>query len=806
MGANYDDVLGQLLDAGLMPEQPLEIGRLRKCRVKDGGREKRGWYWLHEVVSDAGDLLIVGGFGQWRGAENYKQKVRVKKEGWSREQLESMRRRIAEDSKRADQARAREHERAAAAAAKAWAKCSPTGDAEYLRRKGVGAHGIRFSPSGAIVLPLLDTAGQIHGLQVIRTAAEAKTNKRPEKEFWPRGVAKRGHFHLIGSPTTIGLIAEGYATGATGFEAMMLPTAIAYDAGNLAAVAAALRKRYKNVRWLILADDDVGQKCNACGARVWLATNPVDCPTCGAPHRAQNAGIGMASTAAVEVGGAWVQPRFADEAGRRAKFEATGAKLSDFNDLAATEGLHVVRQQIEARISELGWKVGALAARHNNSGGRGRAPLSKIQSVDELLERYSLVYGHGGMVFDHQEHCLISLSDMRDACTRRELHRAWAEHPDQSIVRVRNVGFDPGGEDREILCNLWGGWPTDPKPGKCQLLLDLLRHMCSADSNPEVLYRWVLCWLAYPIQHPGAKMKTTLVLHGPQGTGKNMFFEAVMDIYGQYGRVIDQSALEDKFNDWASRKLFLIADEVIARSEVFHVKNKLKAFITGEWIRINPKNLAAYDERNHVNLVFLSNETMPVVLDEDDRRHAVIWTPDKLAKDFYAAVKREVDEGGAAALHDFLLHLDLGDFGPATLPPFNGAKSELINQSLDSTTRFFYDLNIGDIGTFGAGRVEIGPTLSTDLYELYRLWCQRQGIPRPAPLVRLTNALSRRHKVPLARKRWMGKMGLEGPHGMVMLGSAAAPDGVSESTWLGDCVAAFRTALYDYKTQGSGHG
>ena len=40
--------------------------------------------------------------------------------------------------------------------------------------------------------------------------------------------------------------------------------------------------------------------------------------------------------------------------------------------------------------------------------------------------------------------------------------------------------------------------------------------------------RWVLKWLAYPIQHPGAKMRTALVLHGPQGTGKNMFFEAIM--------------------------------------------------------------------------------------------------------------------------------------------------------------------------------------------------------------------------------------------------------------------------------------
>jgi putative DNA primase/helicase len=71
----------------------------------------------------------------------------------------------------------------------------------------------------------------------------------------------------------------------------------------------------------------------------------------------------------------------------------------------------------------------------------------------------------------------------------------------------------------------------------------------------------------------------------------------------------------------------MIADEVVARSDVYHIKNKLKGLITGDRIRINPKNFAAYWERNHLNLVFLSNEAMPVVLEEDDRRHCVIWTP-----------------------------------------------------------------------------------------------------------------------------------------------------------------------------------
>ena len=794
MGANYDDVVEQLTAAGLLLDLPLDIGRLRKCRVVDGGREKRGWYWLHQVVSDSGDPLIVGGYGQWRGAENIKAKVTVRKDSLSRDQMASMRRRLAEDSKRAEQLRAKEVARAAATAAKAWAACSPTGDAEYLRRKGVGAHGIRFSPSGAVVVPLLDTTGQIHGLQVIRTAAEARSHRRMEKEFWPAGLAKRGHFHLVGLPTTVGLIAEGYATGASAHEATMLPTAIAYDAGNLAPVAAALKKRYPAVRWLILADDDAGQKCRACNARVWLDADPVTCPACGAEHKAQNAGVSMASTAAVEIGGAWVKPRFADPDARRAQFEASGVKVTDFNDLHAAEGLHVVRHQIESQLTELGWRTAHLPRESSSDQGAGGA-LRPIQSVEEMMGRYVLVYAQGGTVFDRQEHILLSLSDMRDLCVRRDLHRAWVEHPDREVARVCNVDFDPTESRSDVTCNLWAGWPTRPQRGRCDYLLQMLWHMCSREKRAQDLFDWVTRWMAYPLQHPGAKMKSCIVVHGPQGTGKSLLFETYMAIFGQYGRMLDQSALEDKFNDWASRKLFLLADEVVARTEVYHLKNKLKSLITGDRIRINPKNLAAYEEQNHANFVFLSNESMPVVLEEDDRRHAVIWTPEKLEPEFYAKLLAEIRDGGSAALHDYLLHVPLDGFNEGTQPPMTTAKSDLIGLGLDSPQRWHDELVGAEIPGLKAM-----PAPSKEWYEAYKIWCTREGV-RAAPCPRFVHALEKRRGVACLRKRYYVGQDVRGPHGFLMLGVGAAEDGRSESVVYGDCVAEFRLQLKEYRGQ-----
>ncbi|MFT3792128.1 MAG: DUF5906 domain-containing protein [Rudaea sp.] len=759
--ANHASVLDQLRGAGLLVDT-LETGRLVRCKV-EGDRERRGWYSLHEVVTSRGDTLIFGSFGVWHGADNGAQKIELKKFDLTQEQRAAIKARTREDREAAERVRAGEAKRAAERARAAWTKCSESGDSEYLARKGIGAHGVRFSPSGALVVPMLDVHGKIWGLQVIRSRKRAKADHRPEKEFWPRGLVKKERFHLLGMPAPGGLvlIAEGYATAASLYEATQIPTAVAFDAGNLAPVTAALRKRYRNVRLLICADDDA-----------FTEGNP---------------GVTAASTAAAESGGAWIKPIFADEAARREAFDKRKVKLTDFNDLHLAEGLQAVRVQIYAKLAALKWSQ-TLMVKAKAGADDAMRP---FQTVDELLPRFSLVYGGQGIAFDHAQRRRLALSDLRDACAHRELFRSWMESPERKMVRPEEVGFDPTGHDAAITCNLWAGWPTSPHAGACEKLLDVLRHMTSGDLRPNDLFAWVLRWLAFPIQHPGAKMKTALVVHGPQGTGKNLFFEAVLSIYGPYGRVLDQLAIEDKFNDWASRMLFLIADEVIARTEVFHVKNRLKAFITGSTIRINPKGMPAYVERNHVNMVFLSNEGTPVAIDEDDRRHCVIFTPEKREPQFYREVAAEIQAGGVEALHDYLLTLDLGDFNEATPPPYTNAKADLVDDSLDTVSRFYYALQAQELGA-----LKLVPAPMEEVYKVYKAFCAQNGL-RSTTLPKTRAVLRRRHRIEVQRKRYVARAA-HTMRSIVLFDAHRMPPGAQETIWLGECVEAWQTASEQY--------
>lgn len=724
---NYDDVLRQMQSEGLLVSELVPDGRVHRVRTADS-REKRGWYVIHEWQAGDGRRYLVGSYGIWQGQERNARKIELRRESTlSAAERAALRARMLEDGRRAKAQREAEAERAARRAAAVWAKAlrePPAGvEVEYLSRKGIGAHGARYTPTGAIVVPMMDARGDVKGLQFILPRHHprvAKTGR--DKEYWPAGLSKIGRWFQIGAITSGStvLVCEGFATGATLHEATGLPVVVAFDAGNLIHAAQAVRKHHRAERMLICADDDYLQKCQHCGKLTDVSVP--DCQHCGRPHGRENPGCKAAAAAALAVGGAWIAPAFPGDRG--------GKKLTDFNDLAMfpSGGLPLVRAQIEAKLAELGWQAASPRLPGAVGGGDGGGAMAARLSIDDAVARYVGIYGMGGKVlFDSVERRIVHRDDVLNLLPRHGWE-AMRSHPAWRVVRDHEIGFDPSCSDPAIKCNLFGGFALKPRQGECSMLLDLLYHMCSGEPNAQEVYDWVLKWLAYPLQNPGAKMQTSIVVHGPQGVGKNLFFESVGRIYGEYFRVLGQEALEDKFNsDWAEKKLFILADEVLARAEMYHVKNRLKGFITGDTIRVNPKNMPARNERNCMNIVFLSNELMPLALERDDRRHCVIWVPEKLDEAFYRAVTVEIEQGGVEALYDFLLRLDLGDFRPWTKPPTTKAKRDLIAQGQSSVERFVAEWLALEVEGGDGRPLPVCPCLGTHLYQAYERWCTRHG-------------------------------------------------------------------------------
>lgn len=390
------------------------------------------------------------------------------------------------------------------------------------------------------------------------------------------------------------------------------------------------------------------------------------------------------------------------------------------DELCAGDNISSVRQAIKD-AKPLSWNTTKRPEKKPSS--RRKKAENGEPDNPSVLDRFALIYSTE-TVFDIDKSLVMSVSAMRLALGKNCVEW-WLQHEERRMILPDQLVFDPTGQCAPPAINLFRGIEMKPKPGEFGPIMELLHHLCaeSSESDQGVMdvVMWVIKWLALPLQRPGTKMRSALVFHGPQGTGKNLFFEIVAAIYGRYSIVVGQEQLEEKHNDWCSSKLFMIGDEVIARGELYHQKNKLKSFITGETIQINPKFLPIRTERNHVNVVFLSNEDQPLALEETDRRYFVVYTPPSRKDDLYDRVAACVRNGGVEAFYEYLLSIKMEGFMEFSRPPMTVAKRDLINLGMKPEHRFVYEWIKGYLPIF------LAPCTAGQFYRFYQYWAGLNG-------------------------------------------------------------------------------
>lgn len=234
-------------------------------------------------------------------------------------------------------------------------------------------------------------------------------------------------------------------------------------------------------------------------------------------------------------------------------------------------------------------------------------------------------------------------------------------------AEVESFTYRPGGEPIEgQQYNLWKPWPHRPVKGDVSMWHKLMEQIFSPTERES--RKWFEQWLAYPMQHPGAKLKQAVLIHGGQGTGKSFTGEIVMRLYGEHNATkFDNAKLNSTFNDWAEHKQFAVGEEIVIHAnEKRSVAEILKTLITDTTISINRKYVNAYRLPNCMNVVLFSNHAAALKLEEDDRRFFVhhVKAP-KMAKALYEPLdKWSKSEAGLSALFHYFLTVDLTGFDP----------------------------------------------------------------------------------------------------------------------------------------------
>jgi hypothetical protein len=212
--------------------------------------------------------------------------------------------------------------------------------------------------------------------------------------------------------------------------------------------------------------------------------------------------------------------------------------------------------------------------------------------------------------------------------------------------------------------NMWTGFGFTPAAGDWSLLKEHIRsNIC--DKDPEK-FGWLMNWMADGVQNRGDALGTAPVLIGTPGTGKGVLAHAYGRLWGShFVSVTHPEHVIGRFSGHLLAKRFVFIDEGTfggSRKDA----GQLKTRITEPMLMLEQKHVDAFRMRNRLIFIIASNELSVVPADRNDRRWMVLRVSDAERENhtYFAAIQRQLDEGGYSAMLDELLHRDLSQ-GPS---------------------------------------------------------------------------------------------------------------------------------------------
>jgi len=183
-------------------------------------------------------------------------------------------------------------------------------------------------------------------------------------------------------------------------------------------------------------------------------------------------------------------------------------------------------------------------------------------------------------------------------------------------------------------------------------------------------FEYILNWLARLVQHPEEVGEIALVLRGKKGSGKSLLGSWIVRLFDQHGmHIVHSTQLVGRFNAHLRDCCVLFADEA------FYAGDKqgeavLKGLITERALVIEGKNQNIVVVRNMLHIILASNNDWVVPTSHDERRYAPYDVLDNRVGDlaYFAAIDRQMRQGGLAAMLYDLLQRDISGFEVRDVP------------------------------------------------------------------------------------------------------------------------------------------
>jgi hypothetical protein len=237
----------------------------------------------------------------------------------------------------------------------------------------------------------------------------------------------------------------------------------------------------------------------------------------------------------------------------------------------------------------------------------------------------------------------------------------WLENPNRRQY-LRGVCFDPTHIPREGYFNLWRGFAIERKAGDWSLMRNhIVNIVCSGIAERA---EYVLNWLARLVQFPHLAGEVAIVMRGAKGCGKGIVGRWIAQLFGRHGlQIVNAIHLTGRFNEHLRDLVVLFADEAFLAGERNH-EGVLNGLVTEPVLPIEGKGKPLIAAKNMLHVILASNQEWVIPASCDERRYLMLYVPDTRCGqfDYFAAIERQMKNGGLAAMLDELLSRDISQF------------------------------------------------------------------------------------------------------------------------------------------------
>ena len=299
----------------------------------------------------------------------------------------------------------------------------------------------------------------------------------------------------------------------------------------------------------------------------------------------------------------------------------------------------------------------------------------------------------------------------------------------------------------ENIFNLWRPFAmelfTEPYTHKQTALNFILNHIRILCNHDENVYDYFIKWIAQMIQYPHIKTIMPTFISG-EGSGKGTLFKLFEKMLGDEKVFETTDPSRDVWGNFNGMmcNCFLVNLNELSKKDTMEAEGKIKGLITDNSLAINQKGIPQYKIKSYHRFITTTNREEPINSTNGDRRNLIIRSSDEKKGDYiYFEMMHNYleDNDVIRTCYDYFKGIEgMDKFKDIHIPQteYQTNLKELSKSPIEQWLESFTREHMND-------SKECMELLGTEIYDLFKQWCNSNGIKYDISAlklgVRLTN-------------------------------------------------------------------